>query len=302
MFEATAAQTLRGVDIAPLRNLADEDRTSRARRITLAVLAALITLTGLALIAWGPVPAGALTHQHADNRSWLGIPNAANVLVNVPIFWCAAWGWCATRTSPWTRSLRLPWQGFHLWVMLASLLAAMYHAAPSDAGYIASHVCSAGAALMLSFGLMAERLDRRWGAMTSCVLAALVVVAIGVASDYEQRLGGGIDVRPFLLLQAVPLLLVVAGTLRLPPDRPRRSAWVVLLALYAGARLLEWADAPVFTITGWISGHTLMHACTGLIVAWMAYRASTEVNAGIEAAGGSSGLVTQRSNWLNTSG
>ena len=261
-----------------------------------------MALTSIALIAWGPVPAGALTHQHADNRSWLGIPNAANVLVNVPIFWCAAWGWCATRTSPWTRSLRLPWQGFHLWVMLASLLAAMYHAAPSDARYIASHVCSAGAALMLSLGLMAERLDRRWGAMTSCVLAAIVVIASGVWSEYAQRLGSGVDVRPFLLLQAFPLLLVVAGALRLPPDRPRRSAWAVLLMLYAAARLLDWADATIFAITGWISGHTLMHVSTGLIVAWMAYRASAEVTVVTDATGGAAGAIAQRNTSLNTSG
>jgi hypothetical protein len=251
----------------------------------------------LGLVVWGPMPANAAAHHYADGRPWLGVPNAANVLVNVPIFWCAAWGWCATRTSPWPRRLRMPWQGFHLWVMVGSLVAAMYHVAPSDARFIGSHVCSAGAALMLSLGLMAERVDTRWGSSGASAVAAATVTSVGLWAEYVRWTGASADVRPLLLLQGFPLLLIVAGVLRLPQARPRRSWWPAVLALYACAKLLEWVDAPIFVATGWISGHTLMHVCNGLIVAWMAYRASAEVK--VDATGAA---LSQRSASLNTTG
>jgi hypothetical protein len=279
----------------------DEQRLDRARRATIVALAGLSALAVLGLFAWGPMPASAASHHYADGRPWLGVPNAANVLVNVPIFWCAAWGWCATRTSPWPRSLRMPWQGFHLWVMVGSLVAAMYHVAPSDARYIASHVCSAGAALMLSMGLMAERVDTRWGSNGACVVATLIVVSVGMWAAYAPWVSAIADVRPLMLLQGLPLLLIVAGVLRLPPARPCRSGWPAVLALYACAKVLEWADALIFTATGWISGHTLMHVCSGLIVAWMAYRASAELRVdGTTSASGAA--LNQRSASLNTTG
>lgn len=279
----------------------DDTQLARRRRATLVAFAVLTALAVLGSIAWGPMIAGAASHHFADSRSWLGVPNAANVLVNVPIFWCAAWGWCATRTSPWTRSLRLPWQWFHLWVMVGSLVAAMYHVAPSDARYLMGHTCSAGAAVMLCIGLMAERVDARCGSGTACIAAALVVAAIGAWSEYSQQLGGPADVRPLLLLQGLPLLLIVAGVLRLPQAQPRRSRWLAIVSLYAGSRLLEWADAPIFATTGWVSGHTLMHGCTGLIVAWMAYRASADLKT--DAADASSGAaLSQRRTSLNTTG
>src|SRR4249920_2526530 len=114
-----------------------------SRRGALVLLASLLLVLALYLLVWGPMPIGAHRHEYADTRTWLHVPNAANVLVNLPIFWLAVWGWCATRTSAWPRALRLPWQGFHLWVMASALAAATYHAAPSDTLLVASRTCQA---------------------------------------------------------------------------------------------------------------------------------------------------------------
>ena len=153
---------------------------------------------------------------------------------------------------------------------------------------------------MLSTGLMAERLDARWGSSGACAVAALILGSIGIWAEYAQWFGTTADVRPLLLLQGVPLLLILAGALRLPQARPRRSGWVAVLTLYACSRLLEWADAPIFAATGWISGHTLMHFSSGLIVGWMAYRASAELKVGATEASGAA--LNQRRASLKTTG
>ena len=64
------------------------------------VLLALAASLGLALWLHGPIPQWASYHQFADQRAWLGLPNAADVLSNLP-FALVGLGWLwATRRLP----------------------------------------------------------------------------------------------------------------------------------------------------------------------------------------------------------
>ena len=274
------------------------------RRSALVVLAASLLALTLGLLAWGPVTIAAHVHRYADVRSWLGVPNTVNVLVNLPIFWLAVWGWCATRLSVWPRALRLPWQGFHLWVMAAALTSATYHAAPSDALLLASRTCQACAFMLLVLGLLAERVDPRFGHGAACCCASIVVVLTGLAIEQAGRHahGGAIDLRPLVLLEALPVLLIPVAMLGVPNVRTRLSGWLIALALYAVSKLLGLADASILSVTGWISGHTLMHFGCAMIVGWMAYRAMGSRIASGAGADASAGALNQRQTSLNTTG
>jgi hypothetical protein len=270
-----------------------------SRRGVLMAFGLFMLLAGLVLAAWGPLSIGPMAHRYADTRTWLGVPNGVNVLVNLPMFWLAVWGWCVTHTSPWPRNLRLPWQWFHLCVMAGALSAAMYHAAPGNRLLLASHLCMAGAFVMLSLGLLAERLDARFGSLGVCTSAAVAIAAMG--AWLLARVGPpdqGVDLRPLIWLELLPVLLIPAGVLRLPCAQARSSGWVAALALYACSKLLEWSDTAIFQSTGWISGHTLMHVAITAVVGWMAYRAAASSGAGWE----SPASPSQRRTSLNTLG
>jgi hypothetical protein len=264
------------------------------------LLATLSLLGALSLLAWGAGSSGARLHEYADARSWLHVPNGANVLVNLPIFWLAVWGWCATRVSTWPRALRLPWQGFHLWVMVAALAAAVYHAAPSDTLLVVSQTSQACAFVLLALGLLAERVHARFGSGVVCACGAIAAILTGLAIAYAGQQNGHADLRPLLLLELVPLLLIPTALLRGPATQARGSDGLIALALYAASKLLEWADAPIFNATGWISGHTLMHLGCAAVVGWMAYCAAATNMTG-SAANGSAGALSQRQTSLNTS-
>jgi hypothetical protein len=270
-----------------------------SRRGVRALLATQVLLLALGLLVWGPLPLGASRHEYADARSWLHVPNTANVLVNLPIFWLAVWGWCATRTSTWPRALRLPWQGFHLWVMAAALAEAMYHAAPSDTLLVASRTCQACAFILLAMGLLAERVDARLGSGAVCVCTAIGVALTGLAIAHAGPQHANVDLRPLLLLESIPMLLIPTAVLCVPSTQTRSSEWLIALALHAVSKMLELADAPIFSATGWVSGHTLMHLACGAVVGWMAYRAAAARTGG-PAADASVDALSQRQTSLNT--
>ena len=245
------------------------------RRGALTMLVAMTLATGVGLLAWGPMPIGTSAHAYADARTWLGIPNASNVLVNLPLFWLAVWGWCATRASGWPSWLRTPWQWFHLFAMATALTSGLYHAAPNDTLFVISHIGQASAFTLLTLGVLAERVDARFGSVACCVMSVVAIALTGGAMAYAVRIDGPIDMRPLMLLEILPVLLIPTGALGLRGSHTEASTWFVVLALYASSKLFDVGDPAIFGLSGGrIGGHALMHLSLSVVVGWMAYCAA----------------------------
>jgi putative effector of murein hydrolase LrgA (UPF0299 family) len=244
------------------------------RRCALVMLAALMLAAAVGLLAWGPVTLGAAEHQYADRRIWLGLPNAFNMLVNLPLLAAGLWGWRATPRSTWPQELRRPLQVFHLCVMGSATLAAIYHAGPGNTGYLLSQVAMSAACVMLSVGMLAERVDARFGSARGMTAAAVSIIAIAALISFGVVSTGTVDLRPLLLVQLLPVLLVPAGAPSLPGRHTRRSDWMLLLAAYAASRLFDLGDTMIFRATGWLGGHALTHLSLAGVAGWMAYCAA----------------------------
>jgi hypothetical protein len=245
------------------------------RRCALVILAALTLATCVGLLAWGPVLLDARMHDYADQRRWLGLPNAVNVLCNLPLALAGIWGWHAARASPWPASVRLPWQGFFISVTGGALVAAIYHAAPGDTGYVLAQIAMSSAFVMLTFGMLAERVQARFGSRAGLQGAALLLALASAAVVLGAGLRGSVDLRPFLLLQILPVLLIPAGAIGLPGACTRSGDWLVMLIAYAAAKLFEVADVQIHAYTGWIGGHALMHLALAGVAGQLAYRAAS---------------------------
>lgn len=295
MVGASRAETL-----AREKPLSKSFRRERAvieqlgRRCALAILAALTLAMVVGLLAWGPVPLAASAHQYADQRRWLGLPQAINVIVNLPLLLVGLWGWHATRSSAWPLPLRLSWMGFHACVAGGSLIAAAYHVAPGDIAYVLAQIVMSAAFVLLTLGMLAERVNTRFG--TKPGLAVLVVLAVATAAAFAAGDGGpgSIDLRPFLLLQLLPVLLIPAGALSLPGTHTHGTDWLLMLVAYAAAKAFDLADGGIFAATGWVSGHTLMHLSLAGVAAVLAYRAAKAPSAALDDG------PTQRQTSLNT--
>lgn len=264
-------------------------------RCALTLLAALAAATVAGLIGWGPVLLVPAAHAYADTRDWGGLHNAANVLASLPLLAAAIWGIVATRASGWSSELRRSWTVFHACAGAAAAVAAAYHAAPGDASFVLAHSLSAAGFLFLGQGLLAERVHPGFGSTRALAGTGLLAsLACGLVIG-GAALGHGIDMRPLVLLEVMPVLLIPAGALWLPGTHTRASDWIIMLSAYGLAKVFDAADASVLSVTGWISGHGLMHLCLAAAAGWLAYCAAT-ARSGDEAADSS------RLTSLNTSG
>lgn len=266
-----------------------------AERCALAILLSALVATIVGLVAWGPIPLDAQAHRYADERVVLGIPGGWNVLANLPLFVAGLLGLHAERRHRAPIWLRRARQGFHAAVALGAIAAGAYHRFPGDVLYLAAQALTAAGFLMLTGALLGERVHP---AFASPLVIASAAVAPALAAVLAGAAGapGPVDLRPLLLLQIVPLLVVPAGALGLPGAQTRTADWLVLLVVYATAQALDLADTTVFQATGTVSGHTLMHLGYAVAAAWLAY--CTMARAPAVSA---TGEASQRSASLHTS-
>ncbi len=265
------------------------------RRCALTLLVAMAVATIAGLIAWGPVLLAPAAHAYADDRAWGGLNNAANVLASLPLLAAALWGIFATRASHWSDELRRPWTAFHVCAGAAAAVAAVYHAVPGDASFVLAHALTAAAFVYLAQGVLAERVHPEFGSARALLGASLLSALACAIVLVGATLGRGIDLRPFLLLEVMPVLLIPAGALWLPGSYTRVSDWIVMLVAYGIAKGLDAADSAVLSVTGWISGHSLMHLSLAAVAGWLAYCAAS-ARSGVERPD------TRRHTSLNTSG
>lgn len=224
-------------------------------RRRLAILLAVALVAAGALLLHGPIRQWADYHAFADAVPWLGVPNAALVLTNLPFALVGGIAWRALDPSrpSWTA-----WRTVALSVFATAFGSAWYHADPNDAALVFDRLPIAWGCAAIACALLAERVDPRAGSWP------VVLAAVGgaTASVVAWTLTG--DLRPYVFVQFAPLLLVVVALLaRMAPPDPARSvgdgAWWAALALYALAKACEAADHPIHDVLAPWSGHALKH-------------------------------------------
>lgn len=231
-------------------------------------LVVAIFAAGLVLEWLHPLPQPGAYHDFADARRWLGVPNAANVLSNVPIS-LAGIALLAQVFGPWQAGAKSPGlvvASFGL--MLTGLGSAYYHYAPGDATLIWDRL---PLAVVFAGALLTAWACSGIGAPSQGEAVLVVLASLGSVAFWVY-LG---SLWPYVILQFGSLLglLYLAARNRLQPPR----AWWTLIALYGLAKVFELLDKPIWDLTGqFVSGHTLKHlasAAAGACFLWIAARA-----------------------------
>ena len=226
------------------------------------IFGTLTALSAAALALVPRIPQPQDYHDFADQRAFLGIPNACDVLSNVGFLVVGVLGliWLARRGTIEFADVRerTAWNVFFAGVALTAFGSGYYHLKPNDATLVWDRL-----PMTLGFmGVFAANISERVSPKLGRSLLWPLVAFGGASVAYwiwTETSGAG-DLRPYFFVQfytlaAIPLLLWLF--------RPRYThgpLYLTVLGGYVAAKLTEIADRPIFAATGsFVSGHTIKH-------------------------------------------
>lgn len=216
----------------------------------------LVVFSVVSVMLWhGPIVQWAHYNDFADLRPLFGLPNAADVLSNLGFLISGTWG--LLRLWPLRRhaALQAGWSGYCLFMIGLILTAAgsgFYHLAPDNARLVWDRLPIALACAGLLAAVRAETLGT----------AHWRTILIGLALFSQASVlwwGHSGDLRPYLLIQGLPLLLIPIWQHLYDAPRADRYAFGIAILLYVAAKVAELHDAAFLSSLQLISGHTLKH-------------------------------------------
>lgn len=221
-----------------------------------ALLTAAVVIAALAVL--GPIAQGTGYNEFADQRTLLGIPHAADVISNLGFLLAGCWGLFNVRRVQGPG--RAAWAVFFAAIALTALGSSWFHLAPSDGRLVFDRLPIAiGCASVLAAVLIERTPSRRW------VLPGLI--GFGVASVAWWYLMD--DLRPYVLIQLAPLVVIPVLQWRWRAPLGQRQAFATAIAFYMLAKVFELGDSEGFELmAGLVSGHTIKHVLASL-AAWV---------------------------------
>ena len=237
------------------------------------LLAAVAVLLAVAVL--GPAIAQP-AHQHAfaDQRAWLGIPFAMDVLSNLSF---AAWGlaglvcWLGLvrqtkERHAKARHIKQNTEHALAGLFFAGLVAtaaasSYYHWQPDNIGLGVDRLGMVIAFAGLLGLAVATRVSHSAGTAT-----AAAMLLLGPLSAWFWFVFG--NVMPWLVVQFGGMALVLWMAFSKPLHGVLQVRWGAVVAVYAIAKLLELADHQIYELTSQVvSGHSLKHLAASF-AAW----------------------------------
>jgi Ceramidase len=224
----------------------------------------MIAAVGIgALIAVGPIAQDPDYHLFADSRSFAGITNFWNVISNVPFIAVGLYGF--SRSTRLTQSeCRMGYLLLCAAVTMVAFGSAYYHHAPSNETLLWDRLPMTVAFTALFGMLLGERVLT---AFKQEVLWSLVMFGICAAFywAWTETKGHG-DLRPYVLVQFLPIVLMPVILLLFPARYLRTNYLLYAFALYFVAKALEHFDRRVEQLLDGFSGHPIKHLVAAVAV------------------------------------
>lgn len=232
-------------------------------RICLAAIA-LILVVGALMPAIAQDPG---YHGFADQRQWLGVPHAADVLSNSAFLLVGVVG--MVRLASRRRPRFKPAAEAGMWCIAVGLVctaigSAWYHRDPTDSTLFWDRL-----PMTLVFaGVLGTAIAQRVGNDVGRLSLALLV-PLGIASVVYWKMTGNLSLYVALQLGGIGGLLLLILLTRKGDDS---VPWVWVVAWYVLAKVAESVDQAIWDVTdGVIAGHTLKHllaAAAGAAALW----------------------------------
>ncbi|MCR4346114.1 MAG: ceramidase [Sulfuricaulis sp.] len=207
-------------------------------------------------------------HDFADRRGLLGIPNFLNITSNLAFLAVGIAG-IILYAGNLKLVARRAWIACFTGVMLVCFGSGYYHLAPDNNTLVWDRLPMSIGFMGLLVAVLVEYVNPR---LEKYLLAPAIV--LGLASVVYWHYTD--DLRLYVLVQFLPLLMIPVILLLFGETQKDRGYLLMALAIYVLAKLAEHFDRAVFELTGnIISGHSLKHLLAAIalfVVYWMLRR------------------------------
>ncbi len=224
------------------------------------ILAAIAAIAILIVSSLNPIPQDIDYHRFADQRTYLGLPNALNVLSNILFVLVGGAGVIflgRLLIRHGADALLAEYLLFFFGVACVGFGSAYYHYNPTNETLLWDRLPIAVAFMSFFSSVLSERINRKAGTAMLLPLTVFGILSVLYWAWGEQA-GHG-DLRMYVAAQFVPMILIIPVLFLYPSPRMYRISVALLLLLYVIAKVCEVLDREIYTLVQIMSGHTLKH-------------------------------------------
>ncbi|NOX93449.1 MAG: ceramidase [Gammaproteobacteria bacterium] len=230
-----------------------------SRSMKLKILQALTVAMLVTVFFLEPIAQDDSYHQFIDAYTKMSIPNAWNVLSNIPFVLMGILGFVVSRkllSEKYLEAGKASILLFFVGLVLTGFGSAYYHLSPNNETLLWDRLPMTISFMALFSFILSFHINRRSGAA-----ALWPLLLAGMSSvfywSYTEAIGFG-DLRFYAVVQFLPIILIPLIVLLFPAeDYQQKYIWLILV-LYIIAKLMENFDADIYHILG-VSGHTIKH-------------------------------------------
>lgn len=231
--------------------------------IALIIIVTIVALT--MVLIQSPMAQDVRYHLLVDARTLWRIPNFWNVVSNLPYFIVGILGFYkVTRSTsmPILPDIRLAYILLFSGVSLVAFGSGYYHLAPDNSTLVWDRLPMTIAFMSFFAILLSEFISVKVG---KALLIPLVVAGFVSVLYWHLSEGWGEgDLRFYVLVQFTPVLLLPVILLCFRPRYTGLYGYWGLLVAYIVAKLCEHFDAEIYSLLGYISGHSIKHMVSAL--------------------------------------
>lgn len=219
-------------------------------------LLTIVALVGVFFVK--PISQDLAYHNFVDNNEIFGIPNFWNVISNLPFLIVGVWGLIKLRTLTILEEMGVAYWILFFGVSMVAFGSGYYHLDPNNHTLVWDRLPMTIAFMSLFSIIISEFVDERRGA-----LLLIPLLVIGAASVFYWQWSD--DLRFYALVQFLPIIMIPIILFCYPTLFVNITGYWLLLIAYVFAKILEYYDSQIFTLTaGVMSGHAIKHVAAAI--------------------------------------
>ena len=226
------------------------------------------------LLFFGAIPQALSYHAFADSRTIGGVPNFLDVMSNAPFVLVGLLGLyraSARNQIKIVAANSIAYKVFFAGIVLTGVGSGYYHLDPDNATLVWDRVPMTIAFMALFSIIIGEFMSPRAGSIL--LVPLLILGVLSVFYWHWTEIAGNGDLRPYILVQFLPMLLIPVILICFESVCTLVSGYWILLAVYLAAKVFEHFDREIFTFYDLASGHSIKHvvAAVGIYILLATY-------------------------------